>query len=418
MYKEALDVLVGEWYRQPSGGEIEGPVFSFKEKRNEYNKILKLMRDLKRLVQDSEDQDSEGQEKFNDLIKTYLKSSKIMASTDMSALFNKEMIKSTIDFYECAKAFDPKMKIEDIGQAMRNVWIINMIQLLEGKPVAMTPSAFGYSMLYPYTDNFIDAAEIASEYKRQVLSKFGLRLSEGTHMVSLSLGDVSSEDGPECHYQKALDHLVGKIESQYCRVSYPQVYKSLMGIHDAQIKSQIQHGDSLPYELPILNFTFEKGGTSVLADAYLVCGTLSNDQILFYMHYGIILQLCDDLQDMVEDQKNNHQTIYSQLMNRFMLDTMISKTLAFNDRMISRMPDSKWHALYTYCILIMISLSSLNYRAYMSKDFFSKLTQFSPFTLGQLKKIKKEALKLQSIFLKPETMVILKSYVTQMSLDI
>ena len=40
---------------------------------------------------------------------------------------------------------------------MRNVWIGNNLQMLLGVPVCLTQGLFAYSMLYPVTDNVLDA---------------------------------------------------------------------------------------------------------------------------------------------------------------------------------------------------------------------------------------------------------------------
>ena len=53
------------------------------------------------------------------------------------------------------------MEVYDIFQAIRNVWIMNSIQILYNMEVKLTPSIFAYSMLYPYSDNYLDDANIS-----------------------------------------------------------------------------------------------------------------------------------------------------------------------------------------------------------------------------------------------------------------
>ena len=48
------------------------------------------------------------------------------------------------------------MTLQEIGQAMRNVWIMNISQVLLNVEVKFTNAIFAYSMLYPYTDNILD----------------------------------------------------------------------------------------------------------------------------------------------------------------------------------------------------------------------------------------------------------------------
>ena len=84
---------------------------------------------------------------------------------------------------------------------------------------------------------------------------------------------------PANAYEATISQLVGMIESQWDRARYPQVYESLLAIHAAQARSLglVAPGAS-PYELDVLGISFEKGGTSVLADGYLVAGWLTPEQ--------------------------------------------------------------------------------------------------------------------------------------------
>ncbi len=79
---------------------------------------------------------------------------------EMDMLFSTEFQTVTKRFVNQAHEFDPGMPYPDIFQACRNVWIMNGLQLLMGIPVALTPPVFAYSMLYPYTDNFITTERV------------------------------------------------------------------------------------------------------------------------------------------------------------------------------------------------------------------------------------------------------------------
>ena len=69
-----------------------------------------------------------------------------------------------------------------------------------------------------------------------------------------------------------------------------------------------------------MRISVEKGGTSVLADAYLVCGNLDTELSDLMFGFGFVLQLIDDLQDAKEDCNNNHMTVFSQELNKERLD--------------------------------------------------------------------------------------------------
>jgi hypothetical protein len=64
--------------------------------------------------------------------------------------------------------------------------------------------------------------------------------------------------------------------------------------------------DQDSYEKDILAMSIEKGGSSVLADAYLINGTLTEKEATFFFGYGVLLQICDDLQDGKKDLQEQH----------------------------------------------------------------------------------------------------------------
>src|SRR4030043_518830 len=108
--------------------------------------------------------------------------------------------------------FDPNLTSEDIFQASRNVWIINSIQSMMGMPVKLTPSIFAYSMLYPYTDNYLDNPDTASENKVTFSQRFQQRI-KGKKII------------PEKNDEKKIFDLIGMIEEEYDRKRYPEVYE-------------------------------------------------------------------------------------------------------------------------------------------------------------------------------------------------
>ena len=84
----------------------------------------------------------------------------------------------------------------------------------------------------------------------------------------------------------------------------------MLAICKAQSQSLQQH---LPKEdanfEDILNITLAKGGTSVLADMYIVDPVPTQGEELFSFAFGFALQVVDDIQDMEVDAKNEQQTI-------------------------------------------------------------------------------------------------------------
>jgi len=234
----------------------------------------------------------------------------VIAPDQAQFLLSSSILESTETFVNRAREYDSRIRIEDIGQAMRNVWIMNICQMLLGKPVRCTPSVFGYSMLYPYTDNFLDDAALDASEKRAYNIRFARRLS-------------GEDFAPENELEEKIYGLVELIEGEYEREAFPGVFESLGAIHAAQTKSMLQQcADASPFTCDVLGISFEKGGASVLADAYLVKGDLTPEEIHFHFGYGLMLQLCDDLQDIRTDHQNRHHTLYSLLYNKWPADAV------------------------------------------------------------------------------------------------
>ncbi len=227
------------------------------------------------------------------------------------------------EFADRARRFDAKMPFEDIVQASRNVWTMNGLQTMLGLPLRVTPSAFGYSMLYPYTDNLLDDPDVPEEEKARVNERFGRRIA-GENLA------------PKTAYETALWSLFAEIESEYDRAKAPRVYESLEVIHRAQTESvRLLRRDEPPYGVDVLGISLEKGGASVLADGYLVAGDLTRSQAALFFGLGALLQLADDLQDVDGDRRSGTLTVFSQAARRWPLDRLVSRALHFRAFVLS-----------------------------------------------------------------------------------
>jgi hypothetical protein len=275
------------------------------------------------------------------------------------------------EFITRARDEDSELKSEEIFQAMRNVWIMNSLQIFWGLPLEMTPSVYAYSMLYPYTDNFLDNPEVNSEEK----IKFNQRLSKVLNGEKLTTTNFIEEK---------VFSLVGKIESQYSRDRFPEVFDSLRLIQEAQTESIKQDMDELLAYDKILPISFFKGGTSVLADTFLVKGNLTIKEMHFAFAYGSFLQLLDDLQDAVVDKKDNHQTLFSIGNNNELIDNEVRSLISFifkaNTIDESDTPImSLMKEVITSCTLVMImdaagrNPSLISHRLYKELECYSKV---------------------------------------------
>jgi len=225
-------------------------------------------------------------------------------------------MESAEDFLDEVKLEDSDLKPLEIFQAMRNVWIMNSLQLFWGIPLRMTPSVYAYSMLYPYTDNFLDSTEVSHEDK----AMFNARL---TRVIS---GELLESSDP---HESRVFELIEKIGTEFSRDLYPSVYESIGIIQNAQIESMKQDRREVMTSSEIIPISLFKGGASVIADAFLVKGELDEEEMKFAFGYGAFLQLLDDLQDAESDRREGHQTIFSVDEKSAHFDGRLQKLISF-----------------------------------------------------------------------------------------
>lgn len=238
-----------------------------------------------------------------------------------------EIFEASGDFVRRARELSHRSGIglarSDLFQALRNVWILNGLQVLLGRPVAVTPSVFAYSMLYPLTDNFLDDPEVAPAAKAAFNRRLGRRLAGERPAAGDRLEEVVFD-------------LVGEIEGEYPRAFHPRVFASLLAIHRGQVRSLRQQAPAAAGTAPdLLRVSCEKGGTSVLADGFLVAGDLTSREAEFLFGYGVALQLLDDLQDAAEDRAAGHRTLFSVAAGRPPLDELTSRLARFTRRVLA-----------------------------------------------------------------------------------
>ena len=187
------------------------------------------------------------------------------------------------------------------------------------------------------------------------------------------------------------------IEKQYDRSHFPGVYQSLLAIFNAQLKSLTQQrNECLPHEIDILDLSFEKGGTSVLADGFLLNGLLKDKHADFCFGFGVFLQLADDIQDITEDRKNNHSTIFSQNSNRYDLDRLANKLFNFTAGVVDLKLDegalnekSLGELIIKNCYFLIMEAVGKN-KAYFSQEYTEKIQRYFPIRFTKIKKLRKE----------------------------
>ena len=287
-----------------------------------------------------------------------------------------------------ARGFDPTLSMADTIQACRNAWTCGGMQALLGQPMELTPSTVAYSLLYPYSDNYLDQPGLGTEDKLEFSQRFRLRLA----------GKQVFAENPR---EAAIWALVQLIEEQYPRADYPQVFQSLLDIHGAQedsIRQLNARAGLLPTGMipsiepaEVSRITCAKGGTSVLADAYLAQPWLTQEEVGFAFDWGVLLQLGDDLQDVHEDLERGSVTLFTLAAARGEgLDELVLQLLHFSDAVACRMDrlphgtDSLKHLLrMSWRSLILMAVA--NAHTFFSSGFLAELETCSGFRFDFLR---------------------------------
>lgn len=226
--------------------------------------------------------------------------------------------------------------------------------------MALTPAVYAYSLLYPYTDNYLDNPAVFLEEKQA----FNERLS---HVI----------DGEKDHSTRVFE-LIGLIEEQFPRNQFPDVFDSIQFIHEAQTASLRQH-QSLSEEM-VLRLSFEKGGSSVLADAFLVKGSLTEEEMQFAFNYGAFLQLLDDLQDINEDKAEGRRTQFTSDKTTF--DDEIRQLIGFIYITNPSEDQSLMKDVIRSCTLMMVMEAVSRQPEAVSRTLYRELEAASPVRLS------------------------------------
>ena len=204
-------------------------------------------------------------------------------------------------FVRRAREHDPALSDDDIHQALRNQWVFNSVQSSLSHPVTLTSSSLGYSLMYPCTDNLLDAPALTR----------GEKIRFNSALASLLDGNGDRVDPADL---RGFPALLEMIEEEYPRGTSPDVYRSLCAIHRAQQGSLILHGSAPDRPESFLqSLTIEKGGASVVVDGVLVSGALAPGALHAFFGYGVVLQFIDDLQDIPDDAAAGHSTMFTRL---------------------------------------------------------------------------------------------------------
>jgi hypothetical protein len=393
------------WENSPSLPDL-GRSFTLNEQLKREKEFEEFLKDLNQILTNLAPEPAarlEAQDRLYQICGEIAKSVFGLEDRHLESIRSCQFAEALGEFIQMARRFDSGASDADIYQAGRNVWSMNFIQLLLGLPVQITPAVFAYSMLYPYTDNLLDDPSLTIKSKQEFNHRFNLRL-EGETIP------------PASPMEERIWDLVSMVEHQYSRSGYPQVFKSLLAIYHAQTKSmKLLQGNGSPYEVDILGICFEKGGTSVLADGYLVAGDLTFAQQELMFAYGTLTQLVDDLEDTQSDLRSNLMTVFSSTARFWKLDKVTNLTLHYADKMLTYLeaqagPEKAvlMDALRRSLIPLMVGEAG-SVRSYYSKAYLKELQAHFPYRFPflerQRKRLEKKGYSLMSlgrVFVPPE----------------
>lgn len=373
----------GIWREADAEAALPERVFESKEKKELENKLDGFIAGIspqKRFIFFRRRKEINIEEKLAALYAIFSESALMGNKELIQNIPVNDFIAATKEFVKKSRQFDSSLTNDDIYQACRNVWIMNIIQQMAGLNVEITPSVLAYSLLYPFCDNFIDDVNISLAQKIE----FGERLKQRLNGKNIN---------PENLLEEKVYNLIEMIEDEYDRTDYPQVYESLLAIHRAQIKSlSMQLSAKGVTENEMLEIHIEKGGTSVLADGCLILGSLTEEQMEFVFGLGAYLQFTDDMQDISEDCSTGNFSIYAGMAQTGALDEYAMRTFSFGRRTLEKGGCLRGENENAYIemlkagmdIFIAVLIGMLD--EYYSPRFVKTIEKYSPMSFAYIKK--------------------------------
>lgn len=288
-------------------------------------------------------------------------------------------------FTESVRAFDETLRPAQIWQALRNYFIYAMILDMQGKKQHAGEPILAYSLLYPYTDNYIDDAQISKQEKDRYNRMIALKLKGGPA-------------APHNTLEEKTCRLLDMILEAYDGPKQKKIAETLLQLLEAQSRSIVQQQTDVTEE-QILEISIRKGSTSVLADYLFAATDWTEYEEKFYLKFGFVLQLVDDLQDIEEDNASGSHTLMTEADRHQQLEQYVNRLLWFTWNVIRDFapvnPALKRFVLKN-CVEISLLSAAMN-QLFFSKKYVEELETYLPFSVDFLKKMKKQKAKADRI---------------------
>ncbi|MDE6846413.1 MAG: class 1 isoprenoid biosynthesis enzyme [Lachnospiraceae bacterium] len=346
----------------------------------------RIQKKLRQKPKEKERQSAWEQELEQDFM-TFLEREKIL---NLSAWMSPELLNSfkqeTKHFVDRVRAFDETLTPAQIWQTLRNYFIYAMVVDMQGEKQNAGNPILAYSLLYPYTDNYIDDDQISKSDKKRYNQMIALKLQGESAVPHNSL-----EEKTCC--------LLDMILEAYEGAEQKKIAETLLRLLEAQNNSIGQQQKDVTEE-QILEISIHKGSTSVLADYLFATTNWTGYEESFYLKFGFLLQLVDDLQDIEEDRKSGSHTLMTETERQQKLEQCTNRLLWFTWNVIREFepvnPELKGFVL-KYCVEISLLTAAMN-QQFFSKKYLKALEPYLPFSVDFLKKMKKQQGKLASAY--------------------
>lgn len=284
------------------------------------------------------------------------------------------------EFLRHVRCFAPELSFEDTGQALRNYLVYIMFKELNQIKSGFSKACFGYSMLYPITDNYIDSMDFSpidkESYNQMIRDKI-----KGNDVSFTSI------------HQKQTCNLLQLIEEEYPRTNDETIYTLLLMMLEAQEYSIRQQNRNITLSLDDrLDISIYKGGISVFIDRFFINKEFTEQDYMFYLGLGFFLQLADDLQDIQSDYQAGNQTIFTVELNNQQEEKIVNQMLHFIHNVVSAYQTENVvfkDFVLTNCFQLVFTSLTQN-KVYFSPEYINRLEKYLPFTYEYYENFRKD----------------------------
>lgn len=378
--KICFEEILGLWKGLPNSF----PEFltEVEEKQKQENEVFlegmgKRWKKIGKAFPEDESEQREWKKQVDVLMEEFLEKEQILGiRKSMSQELFQDFEEETKEFVRQTRRFDSEISLENIWQALRNYFIYAVIADLQGQPQKCKEDIFSYSLLYPYTDNYIDEKEYSEEEKKAYNEMIQDVLCDRPVMVEKGIPEKTC---------RLLEQLLSGYEGEKRK----EIQNLLLLMLEAQSNSiRQQSGKEKLSEEAILRISVYKGSISVLIDYFFTVPRMKKEEIYFYLKFGFLLQLADDLQDVKEDKKSGSQTLMGKRAEEETLEEAVNHLLHYTHKIFAEFTpinDGLKSFMEQHCYTMVVAAALAN-SEYFSKDYIRKLERFFPVHVEYMQK--------------------------------